>query len=91
MIPNMAAKKENDFEFLRETFGRKYFLVKKDDKSYFVFRTPGAFEGEKLKYELANWVGEVVPWGLVPAKVRKWLSDMHIKPHEGDQKTLQQS
>lgn len=84
----MASQKELSWEFLRETFGRKYFLIKRAEKEFFVFRTPGASEKSKDSYELLTWVGEVVPWGLVPVKVRIWLKRKGVRPDVKDQKTL---
>lgn len=76
-----TGKKEVSWEFIHETSGKKYFLVKKSEAEYFVFRTPSSSSEEaKSAYTLVNWEGEIVPWGGVPAKVRNWLSRKQISP-----------
>jgi len=84
----MASQKELSWEFLRETFGRKYFLIKRAEKEFFVFRTPAAGEKSKDTYELLTWVGEIVPWGLIPMKVRVWLKRKSVSPDPKNQKIL---
>jgi hypothetical protein len=84
-----AGKKEVSWEFVHETSGKKYFLVKKSDTEYFVFRTPATISGEtKDDYTLSEWEGEIVPWGGVPLKVRGWLSRKKLGPNTKDQKIL---
>jgi hypothetical protein len=88
-----AGKKEVSWEFVHETSGKKYFLVKKSDTEYFVFRTPATISGEtKDDYTLSEWEGEIVPWGGVwggvPVKVRGWLARKKIKPDTKNQKIL---
>ncbi len=76
-----AGKKEVSWEFIHETNSKKYFLVKKSESEYFIFRTPSATSKEaKSSYTLVDWEGETVPWGGVPAKVRNWLSRKKIAP-----------
>ncbi|OGY22296.1 MAG: hypothetical protein A2126_03915 [Candidatus Woykebacteria bacterium GWB1_45_5] len=75
------AKKELSWQFIRETGRKKYFLVQSSRDEYFIFRTPGFVEeGSKNFYSLANWEGEIVPWGSTPAKVRSWLVRKKVKP-----------
>ncbi len=77
----MTTKKEVSWEFIHETGGKKYFLVKKSEAEYFVFRTPSSSsKGAKSSHTLVDWEGEVVPWGGVPAKVRNWLARKKITP-----------
>jgi hypothetical protein len=74
------AKKELSWQFIHETGGQKYFLVQSSRDEYFVFRTPPAASTEsKSHYTLANWEGEVVPWGGVPVKVRSWLGHKKVR------------
>jgi len=74
------ATKEISFEFIRETGSRKYFLVKKAGDEYFIFRTPPSSEKSKNQVDLANWEGEIVVWGGVPAKVRDWILRKKVQP-----------
>ncbi|MEX0622026.1 MAG: hypothetical protein WD187_03500 [Candidatus Woykebacteria bacterium] len=86
----MATKKELSWEFVRETFGKKYFLVKKEGGSFFIFRTPKSVGGEaKDHHTLENWEGEITPWGGIPLRVRRWLRRMGLKPDPKNQKDLQ--
>ena len=84
----MAAK-ETFWEFIRETGSKKYFLVKKKEDEYFVFRSP-KLSGvtSKLNHTLENWEGEIVPWGGVPAKIRKWLLRKKVTPDPKKQEVL---
>ncbi|HEX7456766.1 MAG TPA: hypothetical protein VF303_04910 [Candidatus Nanoarchaeia archaeon] len=76
----MVAKKEISWEFIRETNSKKYFLVKRLEDQYFIFRTPAASdEKSKNRTTLANWEGEIVGWGNVPAKLRVWLKRKKVK------------
>ncbi len=76
-----AGKKEVSWEFIHETGRKKYFLVKKSEAEYFIFRTPSVSSKEaKSSYTLVDWEGEIVPWGGVPAKVRNWLPRKKITP-----------
>ena len=70
--------KELSYEFIWETGRKKYFLVKKDEAEYFIFRTPPSSEKSKNQVDLANWEGEVVPWGGVPVKIRSWLGHKKV-------------
>jgi len=75
------ATKELSYEFIWETGSQKYFLVKKDEAEYFIFRTPpGSSEKSKNRFTLANWEGEIVVWGSVPSKVRDWLLRKKVRP-----------
>ena len=74
------ATKEISFEFIRETGSKKYFLVKKTESEYFIFRAPPSSEKSKNQVDLANWEGEIVPWGGVPAKVRDWILRKKVQP-----------
>jgi len=83
------AKKEFSWEFIWETAGRKYFLVKKADDEYFIFRSPGtALEKAKNYLILGNREGEKVPWGAVPAKIRIRVASQKIKPSPQNQDIL---
>ena len=79
------SKKEISSEFIRETRGQKYFLVKRSEGEYFIFRTPS--EG-KTSVTLANWEGEVVPWGGIPVKIRVLIARKKVKPDPRDQTIL---
>jgi hypothetical protein len=75
------AQKELSYEFIHETGGRKYFLVKEAENEYFIFRTPPtSFEKSKNRVDLANWGGENIAWGTVPAKIRDCVSRKKVKP-----------
>jgi hypothetical protein len=75
------ATKELSFEFIWETGGQKYFLVKESENEYVIFRTPPAsLEKSKNRVDLANWGGENIAWGTVPAKIRDWVSRKKVKP-----------
>ena len=83
------ATKEASWEFIHETNRKKYFLVKQDENEYFVFRTPKYSEvASKHNHTLGNWEGEIVPWGGVPAKVRRWLTRKKVKPEPTKAETL---
>lgn len=81
--------KEISWEFIRETNSKKYFLAKKAEKEFFVFRTPkNTAEKSKLDYTLANWEGEIAAWGSIPVKVRNWLLRKKVSPDPKKQETL---
>ena len=85
----MAANKEISWEFIRETGGKKYILVKQTEKEYFVFRTPKhSAPASKHDYTLENWEGEIAPWGGIPVKVRNWLVRKRVKPDPENQAVL---
>lgn len=85
----MATKKEISWEFIRETNGKKYFLAKKSEKEFFVFRTPkNTAEKSKLDYTLENWEGEIAAWGSTPAKVRNLLLRKKVGPDPKKQEIL---
>ena len=85
----MVASKEISWEFIRETNSKKYFLAKKGEKEFFVFRTPkNTAEKSKLDYTLANWEGEIAAWGSIPVKVRNWLLRKKVSPDPKKQEIL---
>ncbi|MCH7541989.1 hypothetical protein IH981_04425 [Patescibacteria group bacterium] len=84
----MAAK-ELSWEFITETGKQKYILVKKSENEHFVFRTPGvSTPSTKESTNVSNWEGEIVRWGSIPKKIRRWVLRKRIKPSPEDQKTL---
>ena len=81
--------KELKHEFLRETDCQKYFLVKRSDGEYFVFRAPGKSEDKsKDRTTLLDWEGEIVGWGNVPKKIRKLILRKNLKLLESNQKAI---
>ena len=83
------AIKEVKHEYLWESVGQKYFLVKRSDEESFIFRTPGKQEEKsKDRVELLNWEGEIIHWGNIPKKIRKWVAKKNFKPSEKNTKVL---
>jgi hypothetical protein len=84
-----TSRKEVSWEFIRETGKKKYFLVKQTDKEYFVFRTPKSTQEKTSRnHSLENWEGEIVIWGGIPAKVRRWLIRKKVAPDPKKQESL---
>lgn len=83
------AVKEAKYEYLWETEGQKYFIVKRSDEESFIFRTPGKQEeNSKDRIELKEWEGEVTQWGNTPKKIRKWITKKNLRPSEKNKKIL---
>ncbi|MDP2721055.1 MAG: hypothetical protein Q8O75_03895 [bacterium] len=85
----VEGKKEIAWELIRETRNQKYFLVKRSEAEYFIFRTPSkSSEKSKNATTLANWEGEITPWGGVPVKIRALIARKEVKPDPRDQTIL---
>ena len=83
------ALKELKYEYLWETNGQKYFIVRRSDEESFIFRTPGKQEEKsKDRTKLINWEGEITQWGNTPKKIRKWIVKKNFKPSEKNAKIL---
>jgi len=84
----MAAK-DIKYDYIWKTGNQKYFLVKKPDDEFFVFRSPGKNQPEsKDQTNLGEWQGETLPWGGIPRMIREWIMKKNLIPSEKDQKTI---
>ena len=84
----MAAR-DIKYDYIWETGNQKYFLVRKTNQEFFVFRTPGKTKPEsKDRTTLGEWEGETAPWGGVPRMIREWIMRKNLRPSEKDQKTI---
>ena len=84
----MAAK-DIKYEYIWETGNQKYFLVRKPNEEFFVFRTPGKIEPRsKDRVMVVEWEGETMPWGGIPRIVRERIMKKNLRPSEKDQKTI---